>query len=117
MREISVDFPALGNPIEPDVGEQLQLEAEELLFPGPAGFGSPRRAVGGADEPRVSASAASAARDQDTLAFLGQVGEQMQVAVVGLLVHERADGHGDVEIGGGLSRPIRALAVLTAAGP
>ena len=108
MREINVDFPGVGKPDQPDVGQQLQLEAEKPLFAGPTGFGSSWCPVGGADELRVPAAPASALRDQDTLALFGQVREQAHLVAFGLLVDERADGHGHVEIVGGLSCPIGA---------
>ena len=117
MREISVDLPALGKPIEADVGEQLQLQAQQLLFARLARLGTPRRAVGGGDEARVAASAAAALGDEDALALLGEIGEQAQLAVVGILLEdERADRHGDLEIVRGLAGPVGALAVLAAAG-
>ena len=70
----------VGEPDQPDVGQQLQLEAEELLFATPAGLGAPRCAVGGAHEPRVPAPSASAPRDQDTLALFGEIREQTQMS-------------------------------------
>ena len=59
-----------------DVGEQLQLEPEVLLFAGLAGLRPARRAVGGRREARVAAAAAAALRDQHALAFVGEIGEQ-----------------------------------------
>ena len=103
-----------------DVGEQLQLQAQESLFAGLARFGPPRRAVGGRHELRVAAPAASSFRDQDPLAFFGEIGEQLQAGSTAplsrrdLLEHQRADRHVDLEIVRALAGLVRALAVLAA---
>ena len=67
----------VGEADEADVGEQLQLQPEEPLFARLARLGAPRRAVGGRHEVRVAAPAA-AAFATSTLAFLGEIGEQVQ---------------------------------------
>ena len=67
MREISVDLPAFGKPDQADVGQQLQFQAQPLLFAGPAGFVLGGRLVGGGGEARVAAAAASAARHHEAL--------------------------------------------------
>ena len=73
MREISVDLPAFGNPTRPDVGDQLQLQADESLFAVLAGLGASRRAVGGGDEARVAAAAAAALGDEHALSFFREI--------------------------------------------
>ncbi len=78
---------------------------KELLLAGPSGLRASRRAIGGADELRVAATAASAAPDQDTLTLFREIREQLYFAVA-LLVHERAERHRYVEIVGGLSGPV-----------
>ena len=55
-----------------DVGEQLQLEPQVLVFAGLARLHLARRAVGGRREPRVAHAAAAAAGDEHALAFLAR---------------------------------------------
>ena len=99
-----------------DVGEQLELQREELLFAGLTGFGPARGAIGRRDEPRVAAPAAPALGDEHALALFREIRKQAQlVALSGLLEHQRTDGNGDLEIRGRLTRPVGSLAVVAAA--
>ena len=88
------------------------------LFARLARLGSPRRAVGGRDEPRVAAPAAPALGDEHALAVLGEVGEQAQVSPVAGSFSKTSVpiGTGDLEVVGRLAGAVGALAVLAAAG-
>ena len=104
-------FSRIGKADQADVSEQLELEAEELLFTALTRLGASRRAIGGADEASVAATTAASARHEHALPFLREIGEQTRFALV-LLVHERADGHRHVEVVRTLSCSIGSLAVL-----
>ena len=84
MREISVDLPAFGKPDEPDVGEQFQMQLKLLGFAGHPFFEAPRRAIGGADEARVAASADAALREQHALARLDEIADERPDRLQGL---------------------------------
>ena len=95
----------VGKADQADIGEQLQLQVKGLLFAGLARLGPPRRAVGGRDEPRVAAAAASALGDEHAVALLGEVGRERRSPPSGsLLEDQRADRHLDLEVRGRCSR-------------
>ena len=103
---------------EADVGEQLQLEPQILLLARFARLHLARRPIGRRREVRVAHAAAAAARDEHALAFGGEIREQRVrlVRVAGLLVDERADRHGELEIVAALAGAVRSLAVVAALG-
>src|ERR687887_421270 len=82
---------------EPDVGEQLELEAQILDLARLAGLHFPRRAVGGRREMRVAEPAAPSPCDEHALSFFGEIGEQARRLALALLVYERADRNRELE--------------------
>ena len=66
-------MPALGRPIRPDVGQQLELQRQPRLVAGEPALGEPRRLMGRAGEPFVAAPAGTAAGDERALAGDDQV--------------------------------------------
>ena len=65
----------------------------------------------------VPQTSAAASRDEHTLPLLCKIGEQSKRVVrIGLFVHERADGHRQVEIHARVPLAIRALPMLSAFG-
>src|SRR5204863_8249824 len=100
-----------------DVGEQLELEPEELFLARLAGLDLARSPVGRGREPRVAESAAAAFRDEHAVALVRQIAEQPQrLVLVGSFVDERADRHRQLEVGAILPGAVRPLAVLAALG-
>ncbi len=75
MREMSVDLPAFGEPDEPDVGEQLEVQPQVAFFSGQARLRVPRRAIRRADELRVAPAAVAALGDDDAHAGRREVGD------------------------------------------
>src|SRR4030095_16673416 len=71
----------IGKSDEPDVGEQSQFEAEELLFPSLARLRASRCTIGGAYEARVSRAAPASAGDEHSLPLFRQISEQTKVAL------------------------------------
>ena len=109
----------IGKSDEADIGEQFQLETDVLPFTRLARLNLARRAVGRRREPGVAQTAAPAARDEDALAFLGQVGDEPQrlIGIARFLVHERADRYSKLEIVAGVAGPVRSLAMSAARHP
>ena len=64
-------FPGIGQSNQSGISKQLQPQPDIHFFGIPAGAMLARRAVGGAFEGRIAASAVSAAQEGDTLANLG----------------------------------------------
>ena len=69
-------FARVRIPDEPDIGQELQLEAEVFLFARLAGLDLPRRAVRRCREVRVAETSAAASGDEHALSLLGKIGEQ-----------------------------------------
>ena len=82
MREISVDFPALGKADEADVRQQFQFQAQLAFFTGLAVLVFARRLVPRANEMRIAiaAPAVPALGREISLAGLGQV-EKLLVGI------------------------------------
>jgi len=108
----------VGKPDEADVGQELQLQAQELVLARLARLDFARRAIGRCREPRVAHPAAAALGNQHALAFARQVGQELwfRVFVGGLLVDQRADWHRQLEIGAAVSGAVRTLTVVAALG-
>ena len=92
---MKVDLPALGMPSRPDVREHAQLELQLALLARLALRELARRAVDARLEVKVSQAALAAARQQRTLAVLGQV--RQSLAGVGIDDH-RADRHPQFDV-------------------
>ena len=71
----------VGKSHEPDVGEQLQSQAQLARLARPAGLVAARRPVGRGRERRVAAAAVAAARDEHALAGGRQIRERNQLAL------------------------------------
>jgi hypothetical protein len=96
-----------------DVGEQLQLQPDVALLALGAGGGLARRAVERALEVHVALAAVAAAGDQQALAVLHQVADDL---VGGDVHHLGADRHADHHVLAGLAVHLAAHAVLAALG-
>src|SRR5215472_12334625 len=83
-------FANIGVAHEPDVSEQLQFQSIGVLFTRPASFMLARRLVNRGCEACVSASAASAAGDDESLIRRGELEGFLAAPIV---VNDRADRH------------------------
>ncbi len=72
----------VGQPDQPDVGDQLQPQPDIALLARPALVGAARRAVGRGLEMQVAVAAVATLEQHDPLADLGEVGQQRLVVVV-----------------------------------
>ena len=107
----------VGEPDEADVGQELQLEAQESFFARFTRLDAPWGAIGRGDEARVAAAATASLCDEDLLALVGEIPEQMQALVRGILFEdERPDRHLDLEVVGRPPGLVGALPVRTAPG-
>ena len=103
----------VGEAEQAHVGHHLELEAQVQLLPGLAGLGAARRAVVGRREVDVAAPAAAAARDDDPLADVVDVEEELVRRGV---EHLRSDGHADDEVAAALAVLVLAAPVLATLG-
>ena len=85
-------LPRVGESDERRVGEQLEVQLELGLFAGQSGLGEARSLQRGRREPAVAASARAAAADDRTRAGMGEVGDEMTLAV------EHLRAHGDTQL-------------------
>jgi hypothetical protein len=83
-------LPGVGQPDEPDVGEQLEMQLHAALLAGQALLGQPRGLPHGRLEARVAAPAGAAARDGDLLAGPHEV-EPRAVPALDLRARRHAD--------------------------
>src|SRR5579884_3166361 len=102
----------VGEPDQPNVGQQLQLERQPALLPRETPLGEARRLVGGTREALVAAPARAAAGHHRALPGPGEV----VARPVGLDQHLGARGHPYLERLAVLAVAQRALAVAAAAG-
>ena len=109
----------VGKAHQTDIGQQLQLEAQVLDFARLTGLHLARRAIGGASRSarcrgrrgrpsRPARGRPACARSASSLQRLRRI--------LGLLVDQRAERHGELEVVAGLAGAIRALAVASALG-
>ena len=115
---MSVDLPALGKPTRPTSASSFSSSRRSLIFAGFAGLRLARRAVGRRREARVAEAAAPALGDEHALAFFARDRRAVErmLGVAGLLVDERADRHGELEVVAVCAGAVGALAVLAAFG-
>src|SRR5213078_2661780 len=97
-----------------DVREQLQLEAELLLFARLAGLYFARRTIRRSRKMRIPETAASALRDQDSVALVCEIGEQDAGSVFGALEHERAGRDRQLQVLAVTPGAVRAFPIATA---
>jgi hypothetical protein len=111
---MKVDLPALAaRPA--DVREQLQAQPDIHLLAWPALLMLARSAVGGGLVAGIAAPAVAAAKEDEALPFLGQVGEQAALLVVGQ--HLRSHRHLDDEVVAARARAVGARPALAARRP
>ena len=90
-----VDLPAFGKPTRATSARSFSSRARLAALALRAGLGAPGRAVRGGGEVLVAAPALAPLRDEEDLAVLGEVAEDL--ARVGVL-DEGADGDGDLDV-------------------
>ena len=95
------------------IRQQLQFQVQIALLTRLAFFGFARRLMPGLGEMLIAAPAASALRDQDALAGLGQVGDLFAGILIG---DNRADRDGQNHVRAGMSGAIGTFAVASAIG-
>ena len=117
MREIIVDLPAFGIADQADVGEQLQLEPQILLFAGQPGLGPCAARGWWRSRTRVAVAAEAALGDQHALAVGREVRDlRVRARRPCFSYTTRADRHLELDVVAVLAGAVRALAVRAAAG-
>src|SRR5687767_12025575 len=86
-------------------------------LPGDAFFAAPRRAISGADEPRVAAPANAPLRQQHALSGFDEIAHEDWALrrIFWLLIDERADRHFELDVWRVLPRAVRPFAMAAAA--
>ena len=103
----------VGEAQQADVGQQLHFHADLALFARGTGAGLARRTVHGALVVHVALAADAALGDQQAIAVVGEVADDL----VGLDVDDLgADGYADGDVLAGLAEGLAAHAVLAALG-
>ena len=95
-----------------------ELETQVLDVAGLARLNLARRAIRSRRKPGVAHAAATAFRDQDALAFPGQIGDQAvrRIDLRCSFGDQRPDRDGELEIGAAVAGAVRAHAVLAPLG-
>jgi len=94
----------IGNPHQPDVGQELQLQEERSLLARPSLLGDPRRAARGRSKGRVAPAPSPAAGHQDLLPVFREVPEEPPRLLVR---NHRTKGNPDDDI-----RPVTTALLL-----
>src|SRR5262249_10584626 len=103
----------VGQPDQPGVGDDLQLQGDPAFLAGGARLELARRAVGGRGERLVAAAAAPAGGDGDLLAGAGEVAEDVAAVAV---ADDGARRDGDDEVLGVLAVAVVAPAAAAGGG-
>jgi hypothetical protein len=90
MRRSRVDLPAFGRPM-PDVGDQLQREAQPVLLAAAARFRRVGSLPRGRREAGIAAPASTAARDDESLLVLDEVAGSLRRRRRIGVAHDQAD--------------------------
>jgi hypothetical protein len=98
-----------------DIGKELQLQPQILLFAGKSGLRAAGRAVGGRRVARVALAAEAALRDEDRIPLRGQVGDE-HVLVAPLFEDLGPDRHFQRDVRARLAAPRGAFALRAVAG-
>ena len=109
---MSVDFPAFGRPTMPDVGDELELDLQLALLSGLARLRETRSLPRRRCEMLVAPPAPATLGDEDALAVVGQVSDELARSRV---AYDRPDRQLDDHVGARLARAVRAHAVLATA--
>ncbi len=113
MREISVDLPAFGKPTRPTSASSFNSSRRPLFFARLSGFMLGGRLMRRRGEVLVAPPAPAAARDDEPLARLREIVQQLAGVVV---VDHGAHRHGNIDGCALAARAIAAFAVPPALG-